>query len=87
MNENDTNIQIPAPGCRVRFREGTPQRDKIGAIEFIVKPSPSGADYSLDATVSPSRHYVWLVLATDIDKPPSRQLQRTGYADALEVIA
>jgi hypothetical protein len=71
---------VPAVGATVRFAEGTPQFAANEGIDYIVEPSPSGKPFSVGAD---GRVYVWLVMAADAAKAPSRRGRRTGWASSL----
>ncbi len=66
----------PSVGERVTFREGTAPYEKNKGSVFVVDSEP--LTDRTGRTGKPLAFYVWLVLAEDVDKAPSRQRRRSG---------
>lgn len=75
------NAQRIPIGSRVEFREDTPQHPANKGIVYLVTSAPH-----IDRTHGDTRLYVWLEVAADADKAPSRRRTRSAYVTALRIV-
>lgn len=76
---------VPAVGALVKFTADSPQFARNAGTVFQVIPSPTGEAFSMDNTDAANPHpYVWLVVAADVDLPPSRRRTRSARPEALQ---